>query len=207
MISTLSVITQAAARDLTTLDAVKAELSITDAGVDAALSAMIAQASAAVAGWCRRPEGFGVETVAQTVRRLPGDPAPARLILDRDLVPAITVVTADGAELEPDEWVLDGSLLLRLCCDRPSHWRSSKVVIRYAAGYDLPAGCPADIARACLDLVVRMWSARGRDPTLRSEQILDVITQSWTDPDKTALDDGLPVEVAARLAPYKRWSV
>ncbi|MFD2234819.1 hypothetical protein [Phaeospirillum tilakii] len=209
MISTLSVITPATARDLTTLDAAKAELSLADASADTALAAMIAQASAAIGSWCRRPEGFGRETVAQTVRRMPGDPAPARLILDRDLAPAVTSVTADGAELGPDEWALDGSLLLRLCCDRPSHWRSIKTVITYTAGYDLPAGCPADLARACLELVTRLWHAAGRDPSLRTSSVEGVGANSWSDPDKVALAlvDGLPAEIAARLSPYKRWSV
>lgn len=207
MISTLTVLTAAAARDLTTLSAVKSELSIGDASADTALADMIVQASDTIGGWCRRPEGFGAETVEQTIRRLPGDPARERLILDRDLVPAIAMVVEDGADLDPADWVIDGSLLVRLRADRPSRWQGVKTVITYTSGYNLPSGCPADLARCCLDLVVRMWNNRGRDPTLRSEQILDVISQSWIDPDKTELDDGLPVEIAARIGRYRRWSI
>jgi len=207
MISTLKVITPAPTGDLTVLETVKSVLNIADTSIDERLCQLIRQVSAQIEGWCRRPEGFGRETVEQTVRRLPGDSAPARLILERDLVPSVEVVTADGVDLGPDEWLLDGSLLLRLCGDRPSHWRSTKVVIRYSAGYVLLTDFPYDIEAACLDLVTRAWHSQGRDPLLRSASADGVGADSYFDPDKVPLDGGLPVEVAAKLAPYRRWSV
>ncbi|MCA3248787.1 MAG: phage head-tail connector protein [Azospirillum sp.] len=206
MIATIVQTLAPAARDLTRLDAVKAELGIADAAQDAWLTDAIRQASDAIAAFCRRPEGFGRATWTETFRFAAGR-AEASLLLARDLAPAITSVTEDGIALDPAEYLLDGSILRRLQDDAPAPWQAAKVVVVYQAGWALLAELPYDVERCCLDLVVRAHQAKGRDPGLRSERILDVIAQSWDTPGGDGFKDGLPRDVAERLGPYIRWAV
>lgn len=207
MIQTLTVTTAASTRDLTRLATVKAELSIGDTTQDAWLTDAIRQASDGIAAYCRRPEGFGRETVEETFRARYAGQAVSSLILGRDIAPAITSVVEDGTALLAAEYLLDGSLLRRLEDDRPVCWNAAKIVVVYQAGYTLLSGLPYDVERCCIDLVVRAYNARGRDPGLRSERILDVIAQSWDTPGGNGFKDGLPTDVADRLAPYRKWVV
>jgi hypothetical protein len=204
MIQNLRVTAAATTKDLTRLATVKAELSIANTVQDAWLADAIRQASDGIAAYCRRPEGFGRETVEETFRAVRPGAAASCLILGRDIAPAIASVVEDGASLLAAEYVLDGSLLYRLEDDRPACWLAAKIVVVYQSGYALLADLPYDVERCCLDLVVRAYNARGRDPGLRSERILDVIAQSWDTPGGNGFKDGLPVDVADRLAPYRR---
>ncbi|MCZ8310946.1 MAG: phage head-tail connector protein [Magnetospirillum sp.] len=207
MIQTLTVTTAAATRDLTRLATVKTELSIGDTTQDAWLTDAIRQASDGIAAYCRRPEGFGRETVEETFRARYAGQAVSSLILGRDIAPAITSVVEDGTALLAAEYLLDGSLLRRLEDDRPTSWNAAKIVVVYQAGYTLLSGLPYDVERCAIDLVVRAYNARGRDPGLRSERILDVIAQSWDTPGGDGFKGGLPTDVADRLDPYRKWVV
>lgn len=207
MIDTIVQTVAPAARDLTRLATVKTELAIADTAQDAWLTDAIRQASDAISAYCRRPEGFGRATWAQTWRAAYAGEAANVLILARDLVPSLVSVVEDGTNLAAESYLLDGSLLRRLDADRPVDWRAAKIVATYQAGYTLMGELPYDVERCCLDLVVRAHQAKGRDPGLRSERILDVIAQSWDTPGGDGFKDGLPRDVAERLAPYIRWSV
>lgn len=205
MISTTVQTVAPAAKDLTLLATVKTELAITGTTQDAWLTDAIRQASDGIAAFCRRPEGFGRATWTQTVR---GARGRGPIILDRDIAVSITSVNEDGTALTAPDWLLDGSLLHRLDeDDGVTAWRGDKVVIVYQAGFTLLTDLPYDVERCCLDLVVRAHQAKGRDPGLRSERILDVIAQSWDTPGGDGFKDGLPRDVAERLAPYIRWTV
>jgi hypothetical protein len=209
MIQTLRVTSAASTKDLTRLASVKSELSIPDATTtqDAWLADAIRQASDGIAAYCRRPEGFGRETLEETFRAsIAGASAPS-LVLGRDIAPAITSVVEDGTALLAAEYLLDGSLLRRLENDEIAAWDAAKIVVVYQAGYTLLAGLPYDVERCAIDLVVRAYNARGRDPGLRSERILDVIAQSWDTPGGDGFKGGLPRDVADRLDPYIRWAV
>lgn len=207
MIDTIVQTVAPAAKDLTLLATVKTELSITVTAQDAWLTDAIRQASDAIAAFCRRPEGFGRATWAQTWRAAYTGQCVGALILARDLAPAIVSVVEDGATLASTDYLLDGALLRRLSDDAPTEWRAAKIVVTYQAGYTLLTDLPYDVERCCLDLVVRAHQAKGRDPGLRSERILDVIAQSWDTPGGDGFKDGLPRDVAERLGPYIRWAV
>jgi hypothetical protein len=208
MIQTLRVTTAATTKDLTRLATVKAELSIADAVTtqDSWLTDAIRQASDGIGAYCRRREGLGRETVEETFRT-GGHESAASLILSRDIEPSITSVVEDGETLLATEYLLEGALLRRLEDDRVVAWNAAKIVVVYQAGFTLLSGLPYDVERCCIDLVVRAYNARGRDPGLRSERILDVIAQSWDTPGGDGFKGGLPRDVADRLDPYIRWAV
>lgn len=202
MISTISVVTAATTRDLTTLARLKTDLGITDAAQDAALADVIREASDAIGRFCARPEGFGRETVTETWR-LSG--YADCLILARDILPAVASVTEDGEALAATDYLLDGSLLRRLSDDAPRAWTARKIVVSYAAGYALLADTPYDLERACLDLCATIWAGRGRDRSLRSESADGVGSVSYLDPREGA--GGLPQAIADALASYRRIAV
>lgn len=186
---------------LTTLAAYKADQGITATTDDSYLTTLIASASIALAKACKRTH-FGRETVVQTERltcyRL-------CIILERDIAPSITTVVVDGVMLDTDEYELDGSLLYRLSDDTRECWAPGKIVITYAAGYSLPSGAPADLARACI-LTMSAWSAaRGRDPILRSQTFEGTGAESYLDPRAGA--EVIPPQAVALLSDYMRWSV
>lgn len=202
-VSTITIDAAPTTGDLTVLATVRRELELADAFTadDVWLADAIRQASDAIASYCRRPEGFGRATVTQSWR-LTRD--PPHLMLKRDLAPSVSSVVEDGAALASTDWLLDGSLLYRLRSDAPGPWTSSKVVASYTAGYVLLNDVPFDLERACLDLVVRGYRSRGRDPGLRSQDVPDVLRQSWDTPGGAGFRDGLPRDVADRLAPFRR---
>lgn len=194
---------------LTTRNDVKAALSVTGSTDDTFIDSLIERASAAVESYCRRT--FGTRTVTQTFRL---DRGRQRLILDAVPVTSITSVTEAGTALTADDYELDAGagFLDRLDGDDGlSTWAASKIVIVFVAGYVLPGAggtvtLPADIQAATIDLVARAYHARGRDPQLRSEKILDVIDQSFTAADSVTTKGGLPLDVAERLDPYREVS-
>lgn len=196
----LTVVTPPTVTALTTLAAAQRELGLAVGADTIGLSDLIAQASSACATWCGRPEGFGRATLRQTERL-----AAARdvLILDRDLVPAVSAVTEAGVALAGAGYELDGSLLYRLDGTDRILWPARTTVeITYQAGFD---PIPADIERACLVVVQALYSARARDPMLRSESVDGVASYSYLDP--RAGMEGLPPQAAALLAPWRRLSV
>jgi hypothetical protein len=198
---TIRVLTPATATDLVALATLKAELGITDTSQDVALARLIRQASQRLATFCSRTH-FGRETVRQ-ISRLQRDADRQALILERDLEPTISTVTEDGEVLVQDEeWEQDGSVLFRLDvsgCRQP--WQGTVIMVDYVVGFDLATLIPPDLERACIDCVVAMREAQGRDAMLKSESVLDLSQRTWFDPGTT---NGLPPAVAASLAgsPY-----
>lgn len=194
----LSVSVAAESTALVTLAAYKADQGITATTDDTYHTGLIASASLAIAKACRRPH-FGRETVVQTERltcyRL-------CIILDRDIAVSVSSVVVDGVTLDTDEYEADGALLYRLRDDTRECWAPGKIVITYAAGYSLPNGAPADLARACV-LTMSAWSAaRGRDPLLRSQTHEDTGAESYLDPRDGA--EVIPPQAVALLSNYVR---
>lgn len=202
MLSTIVIDTPSATSDLTVLATLKSELSITDTASDTWLEDLIRQQSDIITRYCGRTT-FGRETVTETFRLSSGDRGP--LILGRDIAPSITSVVEDGTTLSATDYLLDGSLLYRLTDDVPSDWGAAKVVVVYAAGYTLISGLPYDLERACLDGCVRAYSARGRDPTLRSEATEGIGSRSWVDPDKGG--GVIPAQVRDVIDRYRRIAI
>lgn len=161
------------AADLVTLDQVKSWLSITTTDTDTLLAAAITRASAAVTSYIgRRP-------LAGSYRETVEVPALVKEVaLARWPVTALTAVTSGGDALDVDADVrMDGDTgtLCRLDTtgrSRPWSWGCRTVlVVTYDAGFDT---APADIQDAVLQLITAAWSARGRDPGLRSIGIGDI---------------------------------
>jgi hypothetical protein len=202
-LDTLTVTTAPTTGDLTDLSTVRRELQIAagDTTNDAWLTDAVRQYSDAIASFCRRPEGFGRASLVQTWRL--GSSAPC-LVLSRDIAPTVSALTEDGAALTSVDWLLDGSILYRLADDALIPWTASKVTVTYQAGFALPTDAPHDLRRCAIDLVVRAWNARGRDPALRSERVLDVIATSWDTPGGPGYRGGLPIDIADRIGPWAR---
>jgi hypothetical protein len=192
----LSVLVPATSSRLTSLDAVKRELSISGTSDDARLLAYIDQASAVIADYLGRP--LGRETVAETLRLSASSEV---IMLSRWPVVSVTSVVEDGVTLAATDYEIDRSFIYRLLSDERARWPAAKIVITYVAGYDLPSGVPSAIERAATQLVVAMNASRGRDPALRSESVEGIGSQSWLDPRNGG--GPLPDGVVALLNPYR----
>ncbi len=195
----LTVITPTAKRDLTTLDAVKLELGITDGAADTYLAGLIGQASRAIESWCGRI--FAREDVREAVHLT--EPA-AVLLLSRFPLAAITSVTTEAGSLAPALYEADAEtgMLYRLTASGArSVWSPGRIVVDYAAGFLLPGEegrtLPADIERAAILAVRNAWHTRGRDQTVRSEDVDGVGSFSY------GLPSSLPADVTDLLAPHR----
>ncbi|MBB3264052.1 hypothetical protein FHW79_001667 [Azospirillum sp. OGB3] len=184
---------------LTTADALKAELDITGPDQDLSLELLIRQWSATIERYCRR--SFAAVEATETIR---GDRQRGRLILNRVPVVSVTAVVLNGEALLDGGWEVedaDAGFLLRM--DASGHslgWPVGKVEVTYTAGF---AAIPPDVERCCLDLCVRAYHARGRDPALRSYENPDVEKMSWSASDTVKTVGGLPEDIAGRLGGYR----
>jgi len=194
----LTVITPAPTKDLTTLATVKAELQITSSAQDDHLTRLISEASETLAEACNRV--FGRETVKQTERI---DIPVGFIILDRDINPAVTSVTVNGTALAPTEYELDEYRLYRIMNDRRYGWFAySKVEITYQAGFTLLTDLPRPLERACIDLVVSTYQARGRDAGVSRIQTEGVGAVSYFD--MKDWQGGFPANVQAVVDRWRR---
>lgn len=195
----LTVITPATKRDLTTLDAVKLELEVTDGTADIYLGGLIGQASRAIESWCGRV--FAREGVRETVHL--AEPA-AVLLLSRFPIAAITSVTTEAGSLASALYEADAGtgMIYRLTSSAArSVWSPGRILVDYTAGFLLPGDegrdLPADIERAAILAVRNAWHTRGRDQTMRSEDVDGVGSFSY------GLPSSLPADVTDLLAPYR----
>ena len=206
----LTVVTPAASTRLVTIAAARAELRAGGDVTDAAIGALIDQASAAMAGY--RGAGFGRRMLRETLRGCWGRPA---LMLSAYPVAQLVSLTAGGAAMTADAgFELDPTtgLIYRLSGGCRSPWAAGTVVVQYQDGWVLPldpvqgqsvppaSDLPADLTRACLTLVSGLSAASGRDPSLRSESVAGVGSTTWAEAGPDAA--GLPPQVAATLARY-----
>ncbi len=193
---------------LTTLAAVKAELGITDTADDALLQTYIDQASAMIERFCGR--WFGKATYRETLAGY----GTSRLLLSCTPIVQVIMIECDGA-LVTDYLVedADAGILYR---DGGWAWSPKtggyierhpvagaerlNYVITYEAGYILPenagSNLPADIQRACIDLVKVRYAERSRDPSITSERLGD-----WQASYST---DSITPQVVQILAPWRR---
>lgn len=180
------------------LEKLKVELQSPDLDDDY-LETLIEQASASIETFCRR--SFAPVEATETIR---GDRQRGRLILDRVPVISVAAVVLNGEALSNGGWEVenaDAGFLLRV--DTSGHsvgWPVGKVDVTYTAGY---AAIPADVERCCIDLCLRAYHARGRDPALRSYENPDVEKMSWSASDSVKTVDGLPEDIAGRLGCYR----
>ena len=174
MYSILTVTSAASSYDLTTLANVKAELDIANGTSDAVLRRYISGASSAASQYCNRV--FAAETVSEEFLQSHRDRFSiskiAPLQLSRWPLIAVTSVTEDGVLLVVDtDYLVDATngQLTRLTADGfPRTWPCVTITVVYSAGYSTT---PADLEDAIIRMVTKRWSAKGRDATLRSEDI------------------------------------
>jgi hypothetical protein len=219
----IQVISAANTYDLTTLATFKEEAEVSGTADDQFISQLIRQASGDIARYCNRT--FAAETVRETFRLderwndpghgYPGTAADGAciganaLLLQRLPVLDLISVKADGVTVPLDEVELDPEpgILRRVNDGWQAGWWNPKVVVEYRAGYELLAGLPYEVERACLDLVKARYFQRSRDPALRSERILDLVDTSWTATSSGSMKRGLPADIAERLDSFRRLSL
>jgi hypothetical protein len=200
-----------AERMLTTLSRVKLELDITstDTNRDMLLNLKILEASDDI----EASLGFTVrkETVSETFWPEAGDNPFEYLVLNRTPVVSIASVTVDGFAYVSSQYRLDpdtGQLYALDLGGYPCAWYFCKsVVVVYDGGYILPSESnstlPSGIQGACVELMSDYWAAKGRDPSVKSEEIPGLIrTDYWVGAVGEAGE--LPPRVVMKLAPYRR---
>ncbi len=213
MDSILTVTAAAESFDLVTSEDVQLELGYATSE-QAWIDAKITRASAAVATHCKRV--FAKQTYSELFRP---DRSVEALVLAEYPVRSVTSVTVDGTALETTDYEVDpaSAMVYRLCGDARICWYGCKITVAYIAGYVLPdtvpdedeetddvPDLPQDIQDAMILLMSSARAAKGRDPTLKSEDIPGVRSSSWWIGgvgDDTA---AFPPEVAALLAPHVR---
>lgn len=210
MRSIVTVASPASDTALTTLARVKMELDIAegDTSSNDILQEKIDEASDDI----EAALGFRLvrESAVETFWHEQYDAAPEKLILDRTPVASIASVVVDGVAIDASAWRLDPDTgeLFAVCNGYPDVWTfCQSVVVSYDGGYILPGASnrnlPKGIEGACVALVSSFWAAKGRDPTLRSEEIPDLISNTyWVGAVGEAGE--LPPDIVARLAPYRR---
>lgn len=199
----IEIITPASSARLTSLAAVKADLSITGTASDDALLDLIDQYSGAIARWTGMT--FGAETVREThaISRLCDRRS---ILLERWPVASITSVTVAGSPLAPDAYLADlpkGELLFRGASSRFDLWPVGETIIVYSSGFILPGAAgrtlPHEVERACIVMVRSAWRSVGRDPSVRSREVADIAVTTYF----AAHGDALSLEAQALLLPYR----
>lgn len=206
MRSILNIPTPATVRNLTTLERVKAELSITDNTSDVLLRAKIREASSDINA---RAWADPLETLAETFWNVGCE---EYLILRRRPNVTITSVTVD--DVATTYYRLDPETGQLYCLDANGHavhWNCCKSIVAvYAAGYIMPGQTGANLEpaleAAAIELLQSYWASRGRDPLIRSEDVpgLGSVTY-WVG--AVGESGELPPSVESRIAPFRRTSV
>ena len=186
----LTVLTAPTDTDLTTLATMKAELGIVTGADDAAILAMIGQASAAIERDLNRG-ALGLASYCETYRTSPSTGGYSgrgrlRLMLSRTPVATITSIVEDGQTLtagDDFDFEADVGFVNRLAGGRVREWTAQTIQVTYDAGYVLPRfparDLPADIERACLSLVKLYYFARNRDPLVKSEDVQGAVNTAY----------------------------
>ncbi|MGO1121221.1 hypothetical protein ACTL6U_21195 [Rhodovibrionaceae bacterium A322] len=194
----LTVSVPASSQDLTELATFKQELGLVGSDTDDLLARLITEASAMVAGHCRRifaREGL-VERQVLSSGRSP-------LLLSRYPVADLQSVCLAGELLDAGTYQLERSLglLHRLDGRYAGRW-CGEVTVTYQAGWRLPGDdggprdLPQEVERAALELAKSLWFARLRDPQLDSEDLPGVYKAVYG-------REALPEQVLTLLAPYR----
>jgi hypothetical protein len=206
------VITPAASLDLVPLDAAKAVLGVplADTSKDAAIGQHISAVSSAINNYCDRV--FVIQGYRDQIRNaygFYGEPLVTRqypIAVDSGGVPLVAV-TEDGVALDPtmlEVYLETGSIYRLDGSSAPAAWATPTMIVDYTAGFD---PVPADVQGACLEWISVRWYAVGRDPSVRSETIPDLITQVYGSGSDTSAATAMPGGVRDWLTPYRIWTV
>lgn len=211
----VSVITPATARNLTTISNVRGDLGLAaNAPADPQLLRWIDQASQQAATYCRRT--FGRETVRERLDLCCQGAVSdcGGILLDRGPIVSITSVKVGGMLLAPDAYATEGRMLYRMEGDERRYWFGRDLVVQYEAGWLLPGetrgepatttaeDLPADVERAAIQLVAVSVSAVGRDMMIKSEDVEGIGSRDFYVQGASAT---LPhPEAEATLSQYRR---
>lgn len=207
MNSRLTVTQAAATRDLADLSAIKAELNVTGNGDDAFLGQLISEASAAIETYCGRV--FALQEYSEEFRLPTRD---ATLVLRQWPVTAVDSIDENGTDLTDEtDFETDGESgrITRLAGSVPGKWPARvKVTVQYTAGYLLPGDSPgddlpADIERACTELVKMRYFGRERDPNVTREVVPQVYDVTFGGAPGSAGSESMPAHVSAMLDSYR----
>lgn len=169
--------------DYTTLAKVKSELGITGSAEDARFNALITEASALIDSYCGRT--FESKTLTEKVK---GYGRGSFLQLTHTPIISVASVTLDGEVISADDYDIDDAAAGLLA----GHWydtaplryamgrahkagRQRKLYsVTYTGGYVVSGGSknlPADIERACVEMVRGLYQMTSRDSTVTAEQV------------------------------------
>lgn len=208
----LTVTTAATVTKLATRERVKQELDITNSASDALLDAKLDEASSDI----EAALGFTVarESVSETFWHEGFADSPEYITLNRTPVVSIDSVTLDDQVIDASLYRLDaatGQLFALNSSGYPFPWLFSKsLIVAYSGGYLLPGqsgrNLPPGIEGAAVELLSDFWLAKGRDPSVRSEEIPGVMrTDYWVG--AVGEEGQLPPRVLMKLAPFRRAQV
>lgn len=221
----------AESRLLTTVARMKQDLTLLGTETDAFLTGIAEAASAAIARYFNdrddgeNPLTLGRETIEETFRAL--TPQAVGVSLGRRPVAEIESVTEDGIALDyriddgeggtivnPDwpffVWKSSGRLERLDSAGAPTPFTAKVVTVVYKAGWLLPgadgANLPEDIQSACLRLCSRLLdqTVGGEGGgAIKSESFPGIAAFTY-ETARTEWSGGLPADIAAGLAHYKR---
>lgn len=205
MKSIVTVTTAATSRLLTTRARFKSEVGITATTDDDMIDAWLLEASDAIAAYVGRQ--LLPETVSEAFRLAPGElayrPDVMPLTLARWPVTTLTSVVEEGTTLATTDYEIDKATgcLWRLSNGYRARWYAVNVVVAYIAGYADSTAPRSPLATACLSVLKHRWSARSRDPMVKSQDIPGVLkTDYWVG----SVGDGpFPPDVIALLDPFR----
>lgn len=209
----LTVVTPAVSNRLTTVDAVREELGLSEAAYpDEQIETMIDRASQAIIDYCGR--SFGIETYRETYRG--HDACGDGVLLSRSPVVSISSIDSDGDAVVLPNYEIDQSdVLYKLDANYRYPWRSAILTVVYDAGYVLPSEengapestLPATIEQAVMDEIAAYISYDERDALIKSETVEGVGSTSYYVPGGSSMLSAPGSEGA--LARYRStaWSV
>ena len=206
MRSTVEITVAPTVTRLTTLQRVKEELSIEGSASDGILGAKIDEATSDIEAHLART--LSRATVTQTLWNVGYS---EYILLRRYPVASIVSVTVDDIAVDSDEYRLDGDsgILYRLdASGYPCAWWSCKsIVVVYAGGYLLPGetnrNLPPALESAAVDLVSSYWSSRGRDATVKAEDVPGLgRVEYWVG--AVGESGELPPSVVTKISPFRR---
>ena len=176
----VSVITPASARGLTTTQNARGDLGLSaGAPTEVQLQRWIDQASVTAAAFCRRT--FGRQVYRERID-LGQHWSSEGIVLCAGPVNRIISVTRDGALLDSGQYFGDGSSIVRYEGDHRCCWYGRTMTVDYEAGWLLPGEdvgttftgdvpLPADIEKAVIQLIGVAISEAGRDMTVKSDTV------------------------------------